>query len=104
VRQRESDLALLRSILSPANDPEVSAYERGAFAEMLAQLEGVGGDGCSKCNSQFISRLAPKQRAWANDVAARLKPIDVSKVLRGREVPTPAVLQKLPKSPPKRTT
>ena len=33
--QRESDLALLRSILSPGNAPELSEYEKMAFAGML---------------------------------------------------------------------
>jgi hypothetical protein len=93
MRQRESDLALLRSILSPANEPEFSAYERVAFAGMLENL-----------TSANISRLSNSQRQWANDVSARLKPLDSQKVLRGREVPAPSILQNLPKSPPKRVT
>jgi hypothetical protein len=93
MRQRESDLALLRSILSPGNEPELSAYELAAFGGMLSDLL-----------SAKISRLSDRQRQWTNDVAARLKPLDAKKVLRGREVPTPTVLQNLPKSPPKRAT
>jgi hypothetical protein len=89
VRQRESDLALLRGILSPGNNPEVTPYERGAFEGMVRDLHTA-------------SRLTDRQRAWANDVAARLKPIDVSKVPRGREVATPPALQNLPKSPPRK--
>ena len=93
MRQRESDLALLRSILSPANDPELSNYERIAFSGMLTDVAFAR-----------VSQLSKSQRVWANDVSLRLKPIDVSKVPRGREVPTPAALQNLPKSPPKRST
>ena len=91
MRQRESDLALLRSILSPGNDPELSDYEKMAFVGMAHVL--TTGD---------ASRLSDRQRQWANDVADRLKPIDVSKVPRGREIATPAVLTNLPKAPPKR--
>ncbi len=91
MRQRESDLALLRSILSPGNAPELSEYEMTAFGGMLLDLSGAR-----------ISRLSKSQLSWAQDVAARLKPIDVSKVPRGREVATPAVLTNLPKAPPKR--
>lgn len=91
MRQRESDLALLRSILSPGNDPELESHERSAFVGMLDDL--IAGT---------HSHMTDRQRGWAIDVADRLKPIDVSKVPRGREVATPAVLTNLPKAPPKR--
>jgi hypothetical protein len=101
VRQREVDLELLRGILSPANEPEVTPYERCAFGRILGELEigRVGG-----AYGRFISRLTVSQRIWAQDVAARLKPLDSTKVLRGREVEEPAALRVKPLKPPVRRT
>jgi hypothetical protein len=89
VRQRELDLALLRAILSPANEPELGGQEQVGFTDMLDKL--VSGQ---------HSRLTPKQRSWATDVESRLRPIDVSKVPRGREVVEPEALKKRPLKPP----
>lgn len=87
------DILLLQEILQPSNAPELTDGERDAFADMLADLQ-----------SGERSVLSRKQRAWAEETAARLKPIDATKVPRGREVPTPKVLQQLPKRPPPRRT
>jgi hypothetical protein len=93
VRQRELDLALLRAILDLANEPELGGQEQVGFTDMLDKL--VSGQ---------YSRLTPKQRSWATDVELRLRPIDVSKVPRGREVVEPEALRVKPKKPPARVT
>lgn len=88
---RTSDLALLSRILQPGNDPELSPYEKAAFTGMQQDLQ----------SGQVALTL--RQRAFATEVEKRLQPFDTSKVPRGREVITPAVLrQPLPKRPPGR--
>ncbi len=86
---READLKLLRSVMAPANEAERSAGESQAFGEMLSLMES---------GERHV--LSDKQRRWALEVAARLRPVRAADVPRGREVPTPPVLQNLPKKPP----
>jgi len=89
----KADLELLDRILDPRNDPELSPAERRAFHDMRCTIR-AGDQG----------RLTAKQAAWANEVNARLRPIDLSTVpgLTGR-VPTMSVLAApLPKRPPGR--
>lgn len=103
VRQREVDLALLREILSSANEPELSGYEKAAFTRMLAELEaGSCKDGFG--NTRKILSLTAKQRLWAQDVSLRLKPFDSKLIPRGREIKTPEILLKRPLRPPTRVS
>jgi hypothetical protein len=88
-----SDRALLAEVLAF----ELRADERDAFEDMadaLARAERA--------------TLSEKQRAWALAVRARFVPdyenlVSSGKAPRGREVPTPAVLQRLPLRPPGRS-
>jgi hypothetical protein len=86
-----ADLSLLERILAPQNAPELSPYERGAFAGMLADLK-----------SGERATLSRKQRKFAEDTDARLKPIDAATVAKGKSVETPACLRRenLPMRPP----
>ena len=85
-----TDEALLDSILAPANEPELSEYERAAFFGMRGDLWR---------GKQH--KLSVKQRRFAGLVWDRIKPIDASSVPRGCEVVPPEVLRRpLPKRPP----
>jgi hypothetical protein len=77
-----TDLELLELF----RDADIGPGEYVAFANMRAEGR----------------RLTSKQRAWAEEVARRITPIRASEAPRGAEVPTPAVLQNLPKKPPRR--
>lgn len=94
--ERDADIALLHTLL---DDSELRPDEREAFSTMLDELVGPQGFPC----------LTPSRRRWAREVAARVRPgayenlVSSGRVPRGREVPTPAVLQHLPKKPPGRT-
>ena len=85
------DPELLDALLK---DPDVTEHERVSFLDMQAQLRRGYGQG-----SRFLS---VKQRTWAEEVLRRITPVDAKDVPRGKEVPTPAVLQNLPKAPPRR--
>ena len=83
---------MLHYCLAVSQEPETEAYERSAFREMLENLEH---------RPHWV--LLPRQRAWLEEVYRRVKPIDVSKVPRGRSVNTPEVLKRpLPLKPPPR--
>lgn len=116
--QREADIALLRELVhQPVADPGgeydgakdgITESELDAFEDMLAGLLGVG--------IRRRENLTSKQRDWAHATAKRLgvtalrakqvemfpSLVDNAKVPRGRDVPTPPVLQNLPKAPPLR--
>jgi hypothetical protein len=90
----KDDLAVLDNILQPCNDPELSPEERRAFSDMRFALRSGDAD-----------YLSAKQRAWADTVWERLKPIDLSKVPGKRPITdwTVSVLAApLPKRPPGR--
>lgn len=93
---RDDDLAMLRRLVDDyATD--LSDLERDAFDDMLEQL-----------TSGAFGVLTAKQRDWAKTVAERVGAVGYDnlvssgRVPRGREVPTPAVLQRLPLKPPGR--
>jgi hypothetical protein len=81
-----SDLTLLRLLTT---DPGVADFEASAFNDMIRYVERV-------------NSLSARQRAWAEEVARRVVPLDSREVPRGKEVETPAVLKHLPKTPPGR--
>jgi hypothetical protein len=83
-----TDLELLGRILKDTTG-DVGPGEFAAFTSMRNALTG----------RNFLSKI---QRDWAEEVARRITPIDARDVPRGRDVPTPAVLQTLPKAPPGR--
>lgn len=92
MNRRDDDLAMLVRILRPCNAPELSESERTSFRDMHAHLR-----------KETHYALSPKQRKWALEVDARLKPIDVANVPRGREAAVPEVLRRpLPLRPPHR--
>jgi hypothetical protein len=87
-----TDVGILEWLI---NDADVSTDERARFVDMRAELArwaALHGGSC----------LTKKQRAFAEEVARRVVPIDTREVPRGKEVETPAVLRDLPKSPPRR--
>jgi FMN phosphatase YigB (HAD superfamily) len=95
--QRGKDLQLLEELVAA----DLRDYEDAAFRDMLAALEGSG--------EGTFATLSNAQRAWAYEVAERVgcspdyvNLVSSGRVPRGREVPTPAVLQNLPKKPPGR--
>ena len=100
--QRKLDMALLTEVLDQPcaeegekwQDEELRPNEAGAFADMLDSLNDAQ------------AMLTVKQREWATNVAERMglsaPPLRSENVPRGREVPTPDVLQNLPKAPPRR--
>jgi hypothetical protein len=91
MNDRSEDVKLLETLLNPSNDPELSEYERNMFVSMLNRLQ-----------TGEYQRLSRKQRTMATEVHERLKPIEASKVARGKAVELPEVLrpENLPKSPP----
>lgn len=96
VATREEDLKQLGELLGDHAD-ELSETEAEAFDDMRASLLTEDG----------YHQLTDKQRAWLTVVRARVIPeyenlVSRGLVPRGKEVPTPAVLQNLPKAPPKR--
>lgn len=94
--QRADDIKLLKEILelAPKADAHADA-QRAAFAEMLEQLD-----------SGERHQLSERQREWAQrvaDIPGEYKNlVSNGQVPRGREVPTPAVLQHRPLKPPGR--
>lgn len=86
-QDRASDVALLRDLL---NEDDISDECRADFDDMLDRLQR---------NPVRFPRLTPKQREYAENVAdrhgigfARRPSQRAENVVRGREVPTPAVL------------
>lgn len=86
---RKSDAALLGDLL---NDKDLSEEQREDFDDMLDRLQR---------NPARFPRLTPKQREYAENVAdrrgvgfARRPSQRAENVVRGREVPTPAVLSR----------
>lgn len=94
IRLCPADAVMLRECLALCEDlDEEVRFNARAFDEMLARDRP----------------LSDKQRAWVRAVHEKLcgtphyeNAWSAGKVPRGREVPTPAVLQKLPLRPPGR--
>jgi hypothetical protein len=96
--QREEDLRLLEDLLCN-HDHELSPTELEAFAGMRDDLLAYGSGG--------YRELTEPRRSWLQKTLARVAPqyenlVSRGLVPRGREVPTPAVLQRLPMKPPKK--
>jgi hypothetical protein len=85
------DSDLLKVVLGKSRDEALSAVEYDAFKEMQSLL--MTGE------RQVLSL---SQRAWVEEAARRVMPIDSSLVPRGREVEPPASLRRenLPLKPP----
>jgi hypothetical protein len=97
---REEDLRQLTELLED-HGGELADSEREAFTDMRAALRAFPAD------AEGRRQLSAKQREWLRGVRDRLVPqyenlVSAGNVPRGREVPTPAVLQILPKKPPTR--
>jgi hypothetical protein len=75
-------------------DDDVRPDEYAILASMRAQVLNHLGE--------QDGHLSKKQRAWCEEVARRIVPLDSREVTRGRPVETPSVLQHLPKKPPRR--
>jgi hypothetical protein len=93
--QREADLTLLNELLKEHPD-ELNDVETEMLASMRFDLTAYD-------NGMFL-QLTEKQRAMVAGVHERIvgKPLTrltAGEIPRGREVPTPAVLQNLPKKP-----
>jgi hypothetical protein len=96
--RRETDLRMLNELLNDHAD-ELTGWETEAFADMRLDLTGHV--------DHLDWELSPKQRDSVRAAYERIKPqyenlVSRGLVPRGREVPTPAVLQHLPKRPPVR--
>lgn len=97
----EEDLRLLNELLDD-HVHELSGTEAEAFTDMRCDLVGYdSGDG--------FRELTGPRRTWAKKVHERVVPqyenlVSRGLVPRGREVPTPAVLQRLPLKPPHKKT
>jgi hypothetical protein len=99
---RADDMRMLREITDAAHSWDEERYDSmestiDAFVEMLARLDRGGRD------------LSGKQRGWVRGIYEKVIGIpqyenawSAGKVPKGRDVPTPAVLQNLPKRPPSR--
>jgi hypothetical protein len=83
-----TDRGIINALLKEDLRPET----RKAFEEMKAWLDRGEGRG-----------LSVRQREWVESALLEHTPISASSVPRGREVPTPEVLKKLPMKPPGRT-
>jgi len=107
VSQREDDLRVLNELLTQHAD-ELSDRETEGFASMRFDLTAYWIPGSSTRPSvPQYEHLIAKQREWVQLVYERIcgKPLTrltAGAIPRGREVPTPAVLQNLPKQPPPR--
>lgn len=83
-----ADSDLLRRVL----DTKLTDEQREIFEDMLDKIGSTG-------------KLSEKQRTWAKSIVDEPEYenlVSSGKVPRGREVPTPPVLQNLPKRPPPR--
>lgn len=105
--QRDDDLQLLDELLTKHAD-ELTDDETEAFASMRFDLQAYGGVlGEASESGRRFRELTERQRAWAAAVRERVAPqyenlVSSGRAPRGREVPTPTVLQNLPKRPPTR--
>jgi hypothetical protein len=104
VSHRTSDLNLLGELLDK-HAADLTDLEVEAFASMRLDLQAYGGilDGTDV--GRPFHQLTDRQRSWVTGVHERVVPayanlVSRGLVPRGREVPTPAVLQNLPKRPP----
>jgi hypothetical protein len=102
--QREADLSMLKELLEQ-HTGELSETELEAFADMRFDLQAYGG--MEIPSKPKFQTLTDKQRQWVTQVHERIVPqyanlVSRGLVPRGREVPTPPVLQNLPKDPPYR--
>ena len=103
--QRDDDLKLLNELLDHHAD-ELTHVEVEAFASMLFDLQAYGGIlGPESESGRRFQQLTDKQRSWAAGARDRIVPqyenlVSRGLVPRGREVPTPPILQNLPKRPP----
>lgn len=89
-----ADADLLNELLDE-HAGELTDAETEAFSGMRVYLR----------DADHSAALSPKQRAWVTAVHERIVPeyqnlVSRGLVPRGREVPTPPVLQNLPKRPP----
>jgi hypothetical protein len=94
--QRADDLRVLNELLNEHAE-QLSEQETEAFASMRFDMTGY-----SVGNR---AELTDRQRAWVRGVYERIVPqyanlVSRGLVPRGKEVPTPLVLQNLPKRPP----
>lgn len=105
--QRDADLQLLDELLTKHAD-EITDDETEAFASMRFDLQAYRGIlGEASESGRRFQTLTERQRSWAAAVRERVAPqyqnlISSGAAPRGREVPTPAILQNLPKRPPPR--
>ena len=83
-------------------DDEVEPDEWVIICNMQKQLAGPSRVGSTFPFRDTAPALSLKQRAWAEEIARRITPISAKHVPEGRLVETPAVLQNLPKKPPRR--
>ena len=103
--QRDADLQLLRELLDE-HAGELTVPEVEAFADMRFDLQAYGGIlGPESPSGRRFQQLTVDQRAWAARVHERVVGVPSTRLTageipRGREVPTPAILQHLPKKPP----
>lgn len=98
---REQDIQQLEELLGEHAN-ELSETEREAFTDMRAILLAYG-------TPDGRHRLTDSQRAWLRKTRERLIPqyenlVSRGLVPRGREVPTPPALQRLPLKPPRKRT
>jgi hypothetical protein len=82
--RRSQDIILLQKITAQCNEPELEKYQMEQFRRMLGDLEN---------RRQFS--LTFRQRKWAEETWAGLKPIDTKTVPKGTygSTPVPEVLQ-----------
>ncbi len=103
--RRDDDLEMLRELLDEHWD-ELTDTETEAFASMRFDLQAYGGIlGPESENGRKFQELTPDQRSWVERAHERLvgpapTRLTAGEIPRGREVPTPTVLQNLPKKPP----
>jgi hypothetical protein len=102
VNLRADDLSMLNELLNDHAD-ELTDVETEAFAGMRFDLTAYAG--LSSARGPGFHQLTDKQRDWVETVHQRLVTtyenlVSRGLIPRGREVPTPAILQNLPKRPP----
>jgi hypothetical protein len=96
---RDEDVRQLEELLRN-HDHELSDHELEAFTAMRADLAAWGIDG-------GFRELSEGRRRWLRLVMQRVVPhyenlVSRGLVPRGKEVPTPPVLQRLPMKPPRK--
>jgi len=98
---RQEDLQHLDELLEQHLD-ELLPHEKDAFTDMRSSLAAYG-------NGVGRRQLSDRQRAWVKATLERVVPqyenlVSRGLVPRGKEVPTPEVLKKLPMRPPKKVS